>query len=113
MERAIADIRKLAPKSAARAVKDRAKQMIEDFELGYEEGKIHDLVHDVAPDAFAKAATMMLETERKSPRRFIGFGGEVPLINAKATMLMARYLRSKRSLAIAKAARQSKEMEPV
>jgi hypothetical protein len=34
-------------------------------------------------------AKHLFETERQTPRRWFGFGGEVPILNAKAVMLLA------------------------
>jgi hypothetical protein len=38
-------------------------------------------------------AKHLFETERQMPRRWFGFGGEVPILNAKAVMLLARNRR--------------------
>ena len=38
-------------------------------------------------------AKQLFEMERQTPRRWFGFGGEVPIINAKAVLLLARARR--------------------
>jgi hypothetical protein len=38
-------------------------------------------------------AKHLIAAERNAPRRWFGFGGEVPLLNAKAILLSARALR--------------------
>jgi hypothetical protein len=38
-------------------------------------------------------AKHLIETARQAPRRWFGFGGEVPILNAKAVLLLARVLR--------------------
>lgn len=75
---------------AARLVKDRARSFAR-----------RPLTLDaVFPGlANADAETMiavgryLLEGERKSPRRWFGFGGEIPAINAKAVLLLGRARR--------------------
>jgi hypothetical protein len=38
-------------------------------------------------------AKHLFETERRTPRRWFGFGGGVPILNAKAALLLARARR--------------------
>ncbi len=45
------------------------------------------------PDTMAAVAKHLIETEIKAPRRWFGFGGEVPILNAKAVLLYARAWR--------------------
>lgn len=45
------------------------------------------------PGTMAAVAKHLIETEIKAPRRWFGFGGEVPLLNAKAVLLYARARR--------------------
>lgn len=46
-----------------------------------------------APDTLEAVARQLIERERVTPRRWFGFGGEVPLLNAKALLLLARVRR--------------------
>ncbi|MGQ0446193.1 MAG: hypothetical protein ACT4O2_13975 [Beijerinckiaceae bacterium] len=46
-----------------------------------------------APETIIAIAKHLIALERNSPRRWFGFGGEVPLLNAKAILLSARALR--------------------
>ena len=46
-----------------------------------------------APDTMVAVAKHLIETARQAPRRWFGFGGEVPILNAKAVLLLARVLR--------------------
>lgn len=45
------------------------------------------------PQALIAVAEHLLEIERKNPRRWFGFGGEVKALNAKAALLLGRALR--------------------
>jgi hypothetical protein len=46
-----------------------------------------------APETIIAVAKYLLAAERIAPRRWFGFGGEVPILNAKAVLLSARALR--------------------
>ncbi|MEJ0051389.1 MAG: hypothetical protein WDN02_09330 [Methylovirgula sp.] len=46
-----------------------------------------------APDTLIAVAAHLLKNERKNPRRWFGFGGEIGALNAKAAMLLGRTLR--------------------
>ena len=46
-----------------------------------------------APETIIAAAKNLIAAERNAPRRWFGFGGEVPILNAKAVLLSARALR--------------------
>ena len=46
-----------------------------------------------APETVIAMAKQLIETERQAPRRWFGFGGEVPILNAKAVLLFARARR--------------------
>jgi hypothetical protein len=46
-----------------------------------------------APETIIAVAKNLIATERNAPRRWFGFGGEVPILNAKAVLLSARALR--------------------
>jgi hypothetical protein len=45
------------------------------------------------PDTLIAVAEHLLDIERKNPRRWFGFGGEVKALNAKAALLLGRALR--------------------
>ena len=42
-----------------------------------------------APDTMVAVAKHLIETARQAPRRWFGFGGEVPILNAKAVLQSA------------------------
>jgi hypothetical protein len=46
-----------------------------------------------APDQIIAVAKRMIAAEKSVPRRWFGFGGEAPLLNAKALLLCGRVLR--------------------
>jgi hypothetical protein len=46
-----------------------------------------------APETKIALAKHLIAAERNTPRRWFGFGGEVPILNAKAVLLSARALR--------------------
>ena len=46
-----------------------------------------------APATIIAVAKHLIAAERNAPRRWVGFGGEVPILNAKAVLLSARALR--------------------
>jgi hypothetical protein len=46
-----------------------------------------------APETIIAVAKHLIALERNAPRRWFGFGGEVPILNAKAILLSARALR--------------------
>jgi hypothetical protein len=46
-----------------------------------------------APETIIAVAKNLIALERNAPRRWFGFGGEVPILNAKAILLSARALR--------------------
>ena len=46
-----------------------------------------------APETMVAMAKHLIDEETQAPRRWFGFGGEVPLLNAKAVLLYARLLR--------------------
>ena len=46
-----------------------------------------------APETMVAVAKHLIESERQAPRRWFGFGGEVPILNAKAVLLYARARR--------------------
>ncbi|MGH6834912.1 MAG: hypothetical protein ACREC9_05010 [Methylocella sp.] len=46
-----------------------------------------------APETIIAMAKHLIAAERNAPRRWFGFGGEVPILNAKAVLLSARAVR--------------------
>lgn len=46
-----------------------------------------------APDSMIAIAKDLLARERQTPRRWFGFGGETPALNAHAVLLLGRTLR--------------------
>ena len=46
-----------------------------------------------APETKIAVANHLIAAERNASRRWFGFGGEVPILNAKAVLLSARALR--------------------
>lgn len=46
-----------------------------------------------APEAMIAIAKALLARERRSPRRWMGFGGEPPGLNARAVLLLGRSYR--------------------
>lgn len=46
-----------------------------------------------APETTIAVAKHLIGAERKAPHRWFGFGGEVPILDAKAVLLSARVLR--------------------
>jgi hypothetical protein len=46
-----------------------------------------------APETIIAVAKHLIAAERNAPRRWFGFGGEVPILNAKAVLLCALALR--------------------
>ncbi len=48
---------------------------------------------EASPATLVAVAAHLVEREEGEPRRWIGFGGEVGLVNAKAALLLGRTLR--------------------
>jgi hypothetical protein len=46
-----------------------------------------------APKTMIAAAKHLIAAEKNAPRRWLGLGGEVPILNAKAVLLSARARR--------------------
>jgi hypothetical protein len=53
----------------------------------------HPLMLAAAPETVIAVAKHLIAAESNAPRRWFGFGGEVPILNAKAALLSARALR--------------------
>ena len=54
---------------------------------------LHPGLSSASPATLLAVAEHLLDRERRSPRRWFGFGGEVTLINARALLLWARARR--------------------
>jgi hypothetical protein len=50
------------------------------------------------PETMIAVGRHLIEMERQTPCRWFGFGGEVPIINAKAIVLFGRALRRARGV---------------
>ncbi|MEJ0095732.1 MAG: hypothetical protein WDN46_20690 [Methylocella sp.] len=48
------------------------------------------------PEILISVGADLLQVERHAPRRWFGFGGETPAINARALVLLGRALRRSR-----------------
>lgn len=85
-----AALRAQAARTAANLIKDRARayakrpMTLENVFAG---------LSAAAPKTLITVAKNLLSVERNTPRRWFGFGGEVPILNAKAVLLSARALR--------------------
>jgi len=79
-----------AKRLTIRLIKDRARAFAE-----------HPLTLEVlcsglataGPQAMAEVARQLIDAEIRTPRRWFGFGGEIPILNAKAVALLARVRR--------------------
>ncbi len=54
---------------------------------------LHPGLSMAEPTTLVAIAEHLVERERRSPRRWFGFGGEVGLVNAKAALLLGRAQR--------------------
>jgi hypothetical protein len=54
---------------------------------------LHPGLAAAKPETLIAVAEHLLEAERKNPRRWFGFGGEVKALNAKAALLLGRAMR--------------------
>jgi len=83
-------LRAQATRTAVVLIKDRARayakrpMMLENFFSG---------LSAAAPETIMAVAKRLIAAEGKAPRRWFGFGGEVPILNAKAVLLSARARR--------------------
>lgn len=48
---------------------------------------------DASPEAMIVMARQLLDRERRNPSRWFGFGGEIPALNARAVLVLARARR--------------------
>ena len=84
------DLAAAARRSAAHAVKARARQ------YGRRPQALDALFPGLGcapPATLVAVAEHLVEREARSPRRWFGFGGEVTLVNARAALLLGRALR--------------------
>ncbi|MDQ6702130.1 MAG: hypothetical protein M3Z96_02975 [Pseudomonadota bacterium] len=85
-----AALRAQATRTAVDLIKDRARvyakrpMMLENVFPG---------LSAAAPETIIAVAKNLITVERNAPRRWFGFGGEVPILNATAVLLFARALR--------------------
>ena len=85
-----AALRAQATRTAIDLIKDRARayakrpMMLENVFPG---------LSTAAPETKIAVAKHLIAAERKVPRRWFGFGGGVPILNARAVLLSARALR--------------------
>jgi hypothetical protein len=88
-------MRAQARRTAAHMVKSRARDYARrpmQLEILYPGLAVAD------PQTLVAVATHLLNKERKEPRRWFGFGGEVSALNAKAALLLGRTLRRRDTL---------------
>lgn len=85
-----AALRAQAKRTAVVLIKDRARayakrpMLLENVSPG---------LSAEAPETIIAVAKHLITIEKNSPRRWFGFGGEVPILNAKAILLTARAFR--------------------
>jgi hypothetical protein len=79
-----------AVRTAAFVVKQRARAYAK-RPMGLE--TISPGLAAAAPETLAAMAKHLIEREKEAPRRWFGFGGEVPILNARAILLLARARR--------------------
>jgi hypothetical protein len=86
-------------KAALRAQATRtAVDLIKDLARAYAERprtleNVFPGLSAAAPETIIAVAKHLIAAERNAPRRWFGFGGEIPILNAKAVLLSARALR--------------------
>ncbi|MGH6796732.1 MAG: hypothetical protein ACREDD_00710 [Methylocella sp.] len=85
-----AALRAQATRTAADLIKDRARAYAKrpmTLEI------VLPGLSAAAPETIIAVAKHLIAAERSTPRRWFGNGGEIPSLNAKAVLLMARALR--------------------
>lgn len=75
---------------AARLVKDRARRFARN-PLTLD--AVFPGLANADPGTMIDVGLYLLEGERRNPRRWFGFGGEVPAVNARAVILLGRVRR--------------------
>lgn len=79
-----------ARRAAAHLVKAQARRFVR-RPLALE--RLHPGLAAASPPTIIAVAEHLIERERTMPRRWLGFGGEVPLVNLRAARLLGRVLR--------------------
>ncbi|WP_026607438.1 hypothetical protein [Methylocapsa acidiphila] len=79
-----------ARRTAARMVKSRARAYLR---RPIALDSLSPGLASAGPKATIAAAIHLLEKEKHRPRRWWGFGGETPTLNARAALLLGRALR--------------------
>jgi hypothetical protein len=85
-----AAFRKQAARTAVDLIKERARAYAK-CPMTLE--NVFSGLSAAAPEAIIAVAKHLIAAERNAPRRWFGFGGELPILNAKAILLSARALR--------------------
>jgi hypothetical protein len=85
-----AALRKQAARTAVDLIKERARAYAK-CPMTLE--NVFSGLSAAAPKAIIAVAKHLIAAERNAPRRWFGFGGELPILNAKAILLCARALR--------------------
>jgi hypothetical protein len=85
-----AALRAQATRTAIDLIKDRARAYVK-RPMSLE--NVIPGLSAAAPETIIAVAKHLIALERNAPRRWFGFGGEVPIFNAKAILLSARTLR--------------------
>jgi hypothetical protein len=85
-----AALRAQATRTAVNLIKDRARAYAK-CPVSLE--NVIPGLSTAAPETIVAVAKHLIAQERNPPRRWFGFGGEVPILNAKAILLSARALR--------------------
>jgi len=89
-ERAFEALAAQARRSAAVVLKRRARSYAK-APMALE--TLYPGLATACPQTMIAIAEHLLETERRAPQRWFGFGGEVKALNAKAALLLGRALR--------------------
>ncbi len=79
-----------AQRTACQMIKRRARA------YAHRPGELDAIAPDLstaAPEALIAVGANLLDGEAGAPRRWFGFGGEVPALNARALVLLGRTLR--------------------
>jgi hypothetical protein len=89
-DQALEALRSQASRSAAHLIKQRARAFAK-RPMALE--TLYPGLASATPETLIAIAEHLLETERRAPQRWFGFGGEVKALNAKAALLYGRALR--------------------
>ncbi len=85
-----AALRAQATRAAIHLIKERARAYVK-CPMTLE--NVFPGLSAAASETIISLAKHLIAAERNTPRRWSGFGGEVPILNAKAVLLSARALR--------------------